>query len=148
MSDQLGPQLDRALRDAAKRAVRTFFLGNPHPELETLLARVADAAASRAVAHQVHHQAHPHGFKDPAIGGRLLIPGPDAAAMAGIGSSTMWDLIRRGVVETATLGRRRLVVVESLHKLIDERRRAPKEALTTPPVGRGRRPRSNVAPKP
>jgi excisionase family DNA binding protein len=73
------------------------------------------------------------------------MPVPEAAHKTGIGTSTMWDLIRQGLVETATLGRRRLVVRESLEKLIEQRRAAPKAPLAAPPVGRGRRPRRAAA---
>ena len=136
MIEQPG-QLDRVLQEAARQAVREFL--GPHQDLETLLARVADAAASKVLAKHGSGHTPPLGFEDPARGGRLLIPVPQAAHIAGIGASTMWDLIRQGLVETATLGRRRLVVVESLEKLIEQRRAAPKAPLAAPPVGRGRR---------
>ena len=48
MTQQLGPQLDGVLKDAVKRALEEL-LGKPHRDLETLLARIADAAAARAL---------------------------------------------------------------------------------------------------
>ena len=138
MIEQPG-QLDRVLQEAARQAIREFL--GPHRDLETLMARTADAAASKVLARYGSGHTPPLGFEDPARGGRLLIPVPEAAHIGGIGASTMWDLIRRGLVETATLGRRRLVVVESLEKLIEQRRAAPKAPLAAPPVGRGRRTR-------
>lgn len=143
MTQQLGPQLDRVLKDEVKRAVEELF-GKPHRDLETVLGRIADAAAARALDNYVEQNSLKSRWRDPAIGGRLLIPVPEAAHMAGIGVSTMWDLIRQGRLETVSLSRRRLVVVESLHRLVDERREAPKAPLASPPVGRGRRPREAV----
>ena len=143
MTQQLGPQLDRALKDAARQAVREC-IGEPDRPLETLLARVADAAASRALDNYVSQNSPKSRWKDPAISGRLLIPVPESAHVAGVGVSTMWELIRQGRVETVSLCRRRLVVVESLHRLVNERREAPKAPLASPPVGRGRRPREAV----
>jgi hypothetical protein len=71
----------------------------------------------------------------------LLIPVSEAARRLGIGISTCWELVRAGTVETVTLSRRRLVVVESLIRLVEERRAAPDEPIRTPPVGRGRPPK-------
>jgi len=140
LTQQLFPQLDRVLKDEVKRAVEELF-GKPHRDLETLLVRIADAAAARALDNYVEQNSLTSRWRDPAIGGRLLIPVPEAAHMAGVGVSTMWDLIRQGRVETVSLSRRRLIVVESLHRLVEERREAAKEPLASPPVGRGRRPR-------
>jgi hypothetical protein len=76
----------------------------------------------------------------------LLVPINAAARLLGVGVSTAWAMIREGKVETVTLNRRRLVVVETLHRLVEERRAAPNAPLASPPIGRGRRPRPEVSP--
>lgn len=44
----------------------------------------------------------------------LAIGIPDACRMTGLGRSTMFDLIRRREIETRKVGRRRLILTDSL----------------------------------
>jgi hypothetical protein len=74
--------------------------------------------------------------------GAITVSVEDAARMIGVGISTMWAMVRAGQVETISLARRRLVTVDSLHKLVEGRRGASGEPIRTPPAGRGRRPKS------
>lgn len=43
----------------------------------------------------------------------------EAGAALGVGRSTMWRLIKRGEVDTIRIGDRRLVVTQSLHRLVE-----------------------------
>jgi hypothetical protein len=76
----------------------------------------------------------------------LLVPVDEGARVIGVGISTLWAMIRAEQVETVTLNRRRLVVVASLRRLVEERRAAPKEPLASPPLGRGRQPKRQPEP--
>ena len=48
---------------------------------------------------------------------RLLLPVDDAAVALGVGRTTTWDLIKRGLLDTRQIGRRRLVTIESIRRL-------------------------------
>ncbi|MBA3525898.1 MAG: helix-turn-helix domain-containing protein [Sphingomonas sp.] len=43
----------------------------------------------------------------------------EACQMTGLGKTTLYDLMARGEIESTTVGRRRLVKVESLRKLVE-----------------------------
>ncbi len=49
----------------------------------------------------------------------LAVTVKTARGLLGIGNTKMWELIRAGLVDTATLGRRRLVIFASLEALLD-----------------------------
>ena len=48
---------------------------------------------------------------------RLLLPVDDTATALGIGRTTTWDLIKRGLLDTRQIGRRRLVTIESIRRM-------------------------------
>jgi excisionase family DNA binding protein len=48
---------------------------------------------------------------------RLLLPVEEAAAALGVGRTTTWDLIKRGLLDTRQIGRRRLVTIESVRRI-------------------------------
>lgn len=56
---------------------------------------------------------------------RLTVRIADATQMLGIGRSKLYELIGAGEVETIKLGTATLIVVESIHALV-ERRRGPR----------------------
>lgn len=58
---------------------------------------------------------------------------PRAAAMLGIGRSTLYQCIGAGEIETIKVGRATLVPVESLHAFIAARRQTPPAAGHTLP---------------
>jgi hypothetical protein len=51
-------------------------------------------------------------------------------AASGIGNTLLYDLIRRGEIDSITIGRRRLIVVESYRRLIERARSTPAEVPT------------------
>jgi hypothetical protein len=51
--------------------------------------------------------------------------GKFAREIANLGESTVWGMIARGELETINIGKRRLVVVESYRKRIDELKAKP-----------------------
>ncbi|MBE0532634.1 MAG: DNA-binding protein [Rhodospirillales bacterium] len=62
---------------------------------------------------------------EPVIDGladRILAPIPTAARALGIGRTRMYQIIDAGNVESVKLGKRHLVVVESLHAYADRLR--------------------------
>jgi hypothetical protein len=71
----------------------------------------------------------------------LAVPVPEACRLAGIGTTKLYQLIGDGVVETTTIGKRRLVIYKSLESLINSGRSMPSDtpANWTPPAPRGRR---------
>jgi len=50
---------------------------------------------------------------------KILVSIPDAAQALGIGRSKLYELIGEGHLETVTIGRRRLVRVESIRALAE-----------------------------
>jgi excisionase family DNA binding protein len=48
----------------------------------------------------------------------LAVPVKTACKLTGIGNTTMWALIRTGRVKTVSIGRRRLVIFDSLELLL------------------------------
>jgi excisionase family DNA binding protein len=44
----------------------------------------------------------------------------DAAAMIGVGKSTIWLFIKDGKLKSVRLGRRRLIRIADLHALLDQ----------------------------
>jgi hypothetical protein len=53
--------------------------------------------------------------------GPLAVSVKNASRLPGIGTTSMWQLIRDGRVETIGIGRRRLVIYESLKRLVTAR---------------------------
>ena len=53
---------------------------------------------------------------------RLTVRVADATKMLGIGRSKLYELIGAGEVETIKLGTATLIIVESMHALIERRR--------------------------
>lgn len=50
---------------------------------------------------------------------RLLLTVDDTATALGIGRTTTWNLIKRGLLDTRRFGRRRLVTIESIHRVAE-----------------------------
>jgi len=65
-----------------------------------------------------------------------------AREIADVGESTAWAMIARGEVETITIGKRRLVVVASYRRLVEERKAQPPQDArrnnAVPALGSGR----------
>jgi len=65
-----------------------------------------------------------------------------AREIADVGESTAWAMIARGEVETISIGKRRLVVVESYRRLVEERKALPPQDArrnnAVPALGSGR----------
>ena len=47
----------------------------------------------------------------------LLVSGPRARKLLDIGNTKYWDLVKRGEIETAQIGNRKMVVFASLERL-------------------------------
>jgi len=48
----------------------------------------------------------------------MLVSIPTTVKMLGCGRTTVYELIKEGEIETVKLGKRRLVVMESLHSYV------------------------------
>jgi hypothetical protein len=68
----------------------------------------------------------------------LTLPVNEFARVSGLGISTIWSMVRNGQLESVAIGRRRLVVIESYRRMIDEQREAPVAANPAMPRGRPR----------
>jgi hypothetical protein len=55
----------------------------------------------------------------------ISAPVKEFARISGLGESTIWAMVRDGRLKTFTVGRRRLVLVDSYRKLIEQQRDAP-----------------------
>src|SRR5215472_6365435 len=55
----------------------------------------------------------------------ISAPVREFARISGLGESTIWVMISDGRLETIAVGRRRLVLVDSYRKLIEQQRNAP-----------------------
>jgi excisionase family DNA binding protein len=72
----------------------------------------------------------------------IAVPIPEACRLVGVAHTKIYALIKDGTLETATVGKRRLVLYQSLLDLIDAgRSKLPSEtqANWTPPAPRRRR---------
>jgi hypothetical protein len=58
---------------------------------------------------------------------------PGAQAILGLSRSSVWLLIQNGEIESLNIGKRRLIVVASIHRLIE--RRLIRKAEQTAPTG-------------
>ncbi|MFX0539555.1 helix-turn-helix domain-containing protein [Ornithinimicrobium sp. Y1847] len=56
---------------------------------------------------------------------RLLHPIPDAAAVLGIGRSTLYELIAAGEIATVKIGRRTLISQDELERYVRELGQVP-----------------------
>jgi hypothetical protein len=81
------------------------------------------------------------------ISDRITAPVNEFAAMSGLGVSTVWAMVKDRRLETIAVGRRRLVIIASYHKLIEEQRAAPVASVMTAPMLRGRPRKSAGAPR-
>jgi hypothetical protein len=72
--------------------------------------------------------------------GKITATVPHFAKASDLGVSTVWKMVKDNVVETVVIGRRRLIVIESYHRLIERQRAIPVSAAESMPEGgRGRR---------
>ncbi len=74
---------------------------------------------------------------------RITAPIGEFCRISGIGRSRVYELIGDGSLESFTLGKRRLIVIDSYRRLIERQRGAlPKAAavLPAPPRKNGRTP--------
>ena len=53
---------------------------------------------------------------------RLTVRITDATKMLGIGRSKLYELINEGQIETIKLGTSTLIILESIHQLVENRR--------------------------
>jgi len=72
---------------------------------------------------------------------QLTAPVNEFARLSGLGISTVWAMVKNCELESITVGRRRLIVIESYRKLIEERLADPMPANTSIPKGRPRQKR-------
>lgn len=57
----------------------------------------------------------------------ITAPVREFCRLSGLGHTSVYDLIRRGELESITVGRRRLIILASYHRLIERRRAAAAE---------------------
>ncbi len=76
---------------------------------------VGRADQHRSAAANYHAQAPAVPRREPVP---LAVTVATAKKITGLGSTTIWLLIKEGKLETATVGRRRLVLYRSIEKLI------------------------------
>src|SRR5215472_9727195 len=141
-----GDGLRTAIQDEIERYFRESHSSRiPPPKLELAIEKAAERAAQKAIGEWWRKQ---QSSLPPRASSheQLLAPVDEAARIVGVGISSMWAFVKAGKVETVSLGHRRLIVLESLRRFIDERRTAPHEVLAHPPRGRGRPPRRTRGP--
>lgn len=71
----------------------------------------------------------------------ITAPIGEFCRISGIGRSRVYELIDDGSLESFTLGKRRLIVIDSYRRLIERQRGAPPKtvaALPAPPRKKGR----------
>jgi hypothetical protein len=64
---------------------------------------------------------------------------PEFSRLSGLGQSTVWAMLHDGRLESIAIGRRRLVLIASYHRLIEQQRASPGQDArrngTVPPLG-------------
>jgi excisionase family DNA binding protein len=70
----------------------------------------------------------------------IAVTVPQARRLSGLGYTTIWRLIREGTLATVRIGRRRLVLFDSLRRLL-----SPDVAGSAPRLRRRGRPRKAAA---
>ena len=56
---------------------------------------------------------------------------PDASDVSGIGRTTLYELIKKGEIESVHVGRRTLIIAASLHLYLDRLRGAQNQPVAT-----------------
>jgi hypothetical protein len=79
--------------------------------------RNATEANSPAFPHAKGNRGPPQHYVEPVL---TTIRG--TRTITGLGNTAVWDLIRRGEFESVKFGRRRMVVIASIHRAIKRRR--------------------------
>jgi hypothetical protein len=79
--------------------------------------RKATEANSPAFPHAKGNRGPPQHYVEPVL---TTIRG--TRTITGLGNTAVWDLIRRGELESVKFGRRRMVVIASIHRAIERRR--------------------------
>jgi predicted DNA-binding transcriptional regulator AlpA len=73
----------------------------------------------------------------------ISAPVKEFSRISGLGESTIWAMIHDGRLESIAIGRRRLVLIESYRRLIEQQRAAPprdaRRNSAVPPLGSKRR---------
>src|SRR5262245_27296261 len=69
---------------------------------------------------------------------RITVTIPEFSEGTGNSESKTWQMIKNGLLETITNGRRRLIVIDSYLKLVEQRRSAQPVPLGKMPRGRHR----------
>jgi hypothetical protein len=73
----------------------------------------------------------------------ISAPVKEFSRISGLGESTIWAMIHDGRLESIAIGRRRLVLIESYRRLIEQQRAAPprdaRRNSAVPPLGSNRR---------
>jgi hypothetical protein len=52
---------------------------------------------------------------------------PEFSRLSGLGQSTIWAMLHDGRLESIAVGRRRLVLIASYHRLIEQQRASPRQ---------------------
>lgn len=71
----------------------------------------------------------------------ITTPVGEFCRISGIGRTRVYELIAAGELDSITLGKRRLIVLDSFRRLIERQRVAPTHAAASPPL-RGTKPRA------
>ena len=74
----------------------------------------------------------------------ITAPVNEFSRLSGLGISTVWQMMKDGRLESVAVGRRRLVVIDSYRRLIEEQREAPVAANPAMPKGRPRQRRNSM----
>src|SRR5215472_16047939 len=119
--------------------------------LAAVLAAVATPVAPRFV---IHHTGLLALSMLPAVGEPITLTITEFCRRTGIGLTALYGMLKRGDIESVTLGRRRLIIVSSYLRLL-ERLRSPALAenpLAAPPIydraaRRARAERGEAAPR-
>jgi hypothetical protein len=72
---------------------------------------------------------------------QITAPVNEFSRLSGLGISTIWNMVRSGELDSITIGRRRLVVIDSYRKLVERQQAEAHRKVANPPLGRGRQPR-------
>jgi excisionase family DNA binding protein len=64
---------------------------------------------------------------------RITAPVGEFCRLAGIGRSLVYEMIGDGRLDSITIGKRRLIVLDSYRKLIERQRAAPIQLAAPPP---------------
>jgi excisionase family DNA binding protein len=61
----------------------------------------------------------------------ITAPVNEFCVLSGLGRTRVYELLNKGEIESVTIGRRRLIIIDSYRKLLETRRGTPAEQPTT-----------------